>query len=480
MVVTKHISLDKDCVEKMRPYVEKHEGNFSAAMREIIEKAGKSGLPYNSIALDNPLFKWMLINMEGIFVPNNVLDELIDPLLTTSIRKLEEYLIYRFRELGWDIDLDLIYDNDKLPSDILIEIKGDPQKIKLVASILSQYLVKNSLEHTPLKIRYIINFSDCIKIELFKSDKSEAQRSLITFFGDLDEIIKVIKSHPAFWKAIINKHILSNYNMVTVHRNYFEDLLADKIPLGEIAIETLAKKPIQEIPLKDMLFLIKEVYETARVVDRVDIDKENIILFHNYRNKEAIDKLKKILIMLLKANGHLYDAKSTANMIALTHRPDVGIKINEIVGNLKTSDSKMDQELIMFLTFLKGLKDIPDIPLSLTALGREIGKSLMQEYERENSIKRWNLEIFKNAFEIINSKIHIESEWKLEGKNLLYTVRRCNIATEGNRFDTYVCHTARETFKGALNYAFGNRAKLSIEKLLTHGDNFCQVVIRIP
>ncbi len=480
MIVTKHISLDKDCVEKMEPYVKRHSGNFSAAMREIIDRAGKSGLPYNSSAIDNSLLKWMLMETDDILVPYSVLDELINPILMNSMKKLEEDLRYKFGELGWNIDLVLKYDNEKLPSGVLIEIKGDTQRIKFVACILSQYLVKNSLEHTPLKIRCVINFSNSIKVELSRSNKDEAQRSLITFFGGMDEVIRVIKSHPDFWKAIINRHILSNYNMVTLHRNYFEDLLANKIPLGEITIETLAKKPIQEISLKEMLFLIKEVYETSRVADRVEIDKENIILFHNYRNKEAIEKLKKILVMLLEANGHLYDAKSTANMIVLTHRPDVGIKINEIVDNLKTSNSKVDQELIMFLTFLKGFKDIPDIPLSLTVLGRKIGRSLMQEYERENGIKSWNLEIFKNAFEIINSRIHIESEWKLEGKNLLYTVRRCNIATEGDKFDTYICHTARETFKGALNYAFGNRAGLEIRKLLSHGDNLCEVVIRIP
>jgi len=50
--------------------------------------------------------------------------------------------------------------------------------------------------------------------------------------------------------------------MVTVHRNYFEELLANSIPLGEITIENLAKKPIQEIPLNEMLALIKKVYET--------------------------------------------------------------------------------------------------------------------------------------------------------------------------------------------------------------------------
>jgi len=62
-------------------------------------------------------------------------------------------------------------------------------------------------------------------------------------------------------------------------------------------------------------------------------------------------------------------------------------KINELIGNLKTSSNKVDQELLMFITFLNGLMDIPDIPLSLSVLGRRLGKSIMQEYELENNIK---------------------------------------------------------------------------------------------
>jgi predicted hydrocarbon binding protein len=212
----------------------------------------------------------------------------------------------------------------------------------------------------------------------------------------------------------------------------------------------------------------------------VDVDKDTIALFHNFRTKEAVEKLKKSLVMLLEANGHLYSATSIANMIVLKHRPDVGIKINEIVDNLKMSSSTVDQELLLFMAFLTGIKDIPDIPLSLTALGRRFGASLMQEYESENRIKSWNLETFKKALEIIDSRLHRESEWKLEGNNLLYTIKKCNLATEGNTFDTYICHTARETFKGALNYAFGNKAELNINKLVSHGDNFCEVMIRIP
>ncbi|HEY9245954.1 MAG TPA: hypothetical protein VIO11_03815 [Candidatus Methanoperedens sp.] len=480
MIVTRHISLDNDCIEKMEPYVEKHKGNFSAAIREIIDRAGKYSSLKNLSTIDNSLFKWMLNEIDGMLIPDNVLDDIIDPMLMNSMGKLEEHLNSRFRELEWDIDLVLKCDNDNSPSEVLIEIKGVPQKTKFAACIVSQYLVKNSPEHAPLEVKAVFNSDSCIKIEMSRSNKSNGADSLVSYFGGMNEIIKAIKNRPVFWKAVVSGHLLSNYNMVTVHRNYFEDLLAGKVPMGEITIETLAKKPIQEIPLKEMLCLIKEVYETSRVADRVEIDRETIVLFHSYRNKDVIEKLKKSLVTLLETNGHLYDAKSTANMIVLTHRPDVGIKINEIVGNLKISNSSVDHDLIMFMAFLKGLKNIPDIPISMTYLGRRIGKSLMMEFEKENGIKTWELHNFQKALEIVDSRLHRESEWKVDGKNLLYTVRKCNICADGNTFDTYICHTIRETFKGAMSHAFGNKAELDVKKLLSHGDNFCEVLIRIP
>jgi predicted hydrocarbon binding protein len=480
MNVTRHISIDDEYIEKLKPYMEKHSGNLGAAIKEMIILAGKYSPRGNSSAIDVSFFDWMLSELDGILVPANVLDELIDPMLFRSMRIFEEHMKQRFIELGWDIEFELKYDSDTSPSLVSMELKGGSQKIKFAARLLSQYLVKNSLDQAPLEIRLAVYLSDCMKVELARSNKKDAQNSLITFFGGNDETIRSIRARPDFWRSIINRHISNNYNMVTIHRNYFEDLLANNLPLGEILIESLAKKPLREIPLNEMLSLIKVVYEESRVVDNVDIDNDAIVLSHSYRNKEAIEKLKKILVGLLEANGHLYDAKSTANMIVLKHRPDVGSKINEMVDNLKTSNSRVDQELIMFMAFVSGLKDIPDIPISMTAFGKRIGKSLMQEYEKENSIKGWDLENFQKALEIIDSKLHRESEWKLEGKNLLYTVRKCNIVAEDRAFDIYVCHTARETFKGALSYAFGNRAQLNIKHLLTHGDNFCEVVIRLP
>lgn len=480
MIVTRHISLDDECVEKIKPYVEKNKGNFSAAIRDIIDQSEKNGTHDNISVIDVSVLKWMLDEISGELIPDILLDNMIDPSLIKSMAKLEKHLVSKISELEWDINLSLRYDNDTNPSGILIDIKGSYPKMKLIASMLSQYLVKNSIEHAPLEIISVIDHSDSIKVELKRSNKKDAMNSLFVFFGKMDEVIKGIKSRPAFWKVLVKIHLLSNYNMVTVHRNYFEDMLAGKVPIGEISIETLARKPVQEIPLGEMLSLIKEVYETSRVVDRIEINRETLILFHNYRNVDAIEKLKNSLVSLLGTNGHLYDAKSTANMIVLTHRPDISTKVNEIVSNLKISNSRVDQELIMFLAFLKGLKDIPDISLSLRVLGGRIGKSLMQEYEKENNIKSWSLESFQKAFEIIHSKLQIKSEWKLEGKNMRYEVSKCIMVEDGNKFENHVCHFIQETFRGALNHAFGNKAELQIRKSFTKGDTSCEVVLQIP
>ncbi len=478
MNITRHISLEDEYVNKLKPYIEMHDGNLGAALRDMINRAGRSR--NNSSTIDISLFNWLLTEIDDKLVPPEILNEFIDPELINSMDKLEKYLNNRLIELKWDVYLSLKYDRDMLPGEVFAEIKGDHHKIKFIASILAQYLVRNSLPNFPLEVKSVVNSNEGTKIELSGSDKRAAFASLYTFFGKTDELINIVRTRPAFWKSLINRHLASNFNMVTVHRNYFEDLFIGKIPAGEIAIENQAKKPIQEIPLKEMLVIIKDVFETSRIVNKVDIDKDCLILFHDYRTKEAIETLKKSIVALLEANGHLYDARSTANILVLKHRSDVGLKVNEIVETLKTSNNKLDQELLILMGFLKGLKDIPDIPLSLASLGKRIGKSLMQEYEKENAIKTWDLQTFQKALQNIDSRLHRESEWRLDGKNLLYTIRKCNIAGDRNTLDTYVCHTARETFKGALTYAFGNKAELNIKHLLSHGDNFCEVVIRIP
>lgn len=477
MIRTKHVSLDDDCLKRIEPFVHKHGGNFSAAIREMVERAEYT-LPDSSIIVDEALFDWLLNETRGRLIPDNVLDMIIDPSLNSNVDDLRKFINHRMNEFGWRVNVNIDCDNISSPSSIIIQTTGTSHKTRLIAYIISQFIVKNY--SSTFAIKSVISLDSETKVWLSKvMSKKEGINSLSSFFGNLDDVAKAIDAHPTFWKCIVDRHVASNYQMVTIHRNYYEDILTGKTPIGEIMIEIIAKRPIRHIPLKEMLDLIKKVYETSKIVDRVEIQNGTIILFHTYRNRDAIEKIKTQLIMLLETNGHMYDGEITTNMIVIKHRPDIGTKIDEIVSNLKSSESKFDQELITFITFLRDLDNIADTTTSISILGRRIGMTLMQEYEKENNIKTWDLETFQKAFVTIDSKIHRDSELKLDGNNLLYRVRKCNIVSERDTFDAYICRAAKEAFKGAINYAFGNKVELEIRRLLSHGDDYCEVVIQM-
>lgn len=308
--ITRNVSLEEEHIKKLKPNMEKCNGNLSAAIREIINQ----NVSTKNSNLPELLFGWMMKEADDILLPDNILNQIIEPRLIDSMEKLKSFLIDRFAD--WNVDISLIYDINTSPSNVVIDLKGDNQKIKLVASLISQFLVKNSYK-IPLKILYVSYLERQIIVELSRSSRQDAIDSLSYYFGKTDEILKAVKDRPKFWRSLINEYISSNYNMVMIHKNYFEDLFTNKTPMGEILIENLAKKPICDIPLEDMFNLIKTVNETSGIIDRVEIDNENLILFHNYRDKGAIERLKNSFISLLKANGQSYEAKTTKNMILL-------------------------------------------------------------------------------------------------------------------------------------------------------------------
>jgi predicted hydrocarbon binding protein len=484
MIKTKHISLDDDCIKRVAPYVFKHGGNFSAAIREMIERAEDTPSE-RSLIIDEHLFDWLLNEMDGRLIPNSVLDVMMDKSLSGNMDNLNKFINKRLSKFGWKVSVNIGYDNVSSPSNMMIQVTGAPQRTRLIACMISQFIIKNLSNFnlyspTSFAVKSVVNLDSETRVWLAKSvSKKDGTNSLTTFFGNLEEVAKAIKSRPLLWKCIINRHVESNYQMVTIHRNYYEDILSGKSPMGEIMIETIAKRSIKDIPLQEILQLIKKVYETSRIVDKVDIHDNTIILFHAYRNKDVIEKIKKQLIMLLETNGHTYDGEITTNMIVFTCRPDIGMKIDGIVNNLKSSESNLDQELVAFMTFLKDIDNMANASTSISILGKRIGTILMQEYEKENDIKILDLDTFKRAFVTIDSKIHIYGELELDKNGLLYRIRKCNTISENVTFGSYICRAATEAFKGAANYVFGNRADMEIKRSLSHGNDCCEVMIKI-
>lgn len=327
-VQTRNISLAEEHIEKIKSYVVKYNSNFSAAIRDIIGRTTKK-----SSLSDDYLFRCLMKEVDGVLLPDNILNEIIDPYLINSMESLETFLNDKF--FDWNIHITLKYDTNVFPCNVVLDIRsggeegdswGCGQKIRLAASIISQFLVKNT-HIFPLKISRVdldeVNgLSGCGSVEFSRSDKQEAMKSLVRFFGENEERNQILRdmrrgSNVNFWKSIVDLHVSSGYNMVTIHKQYFESLFSEKVFVDDIMIENLAKKPICDIPLVEMFDYIKRVNDTSNIIDRFEIDGDKLILFHNYRDKSAIEKLRDGFILLLGASGHSYNAKLANNMIIL-------------------------------------------------------------------------------------------------------------------------------------------------------------------
>jgi len=128
MNISRHISIDDEYLKKMEPYMERHNGNMGAALRDMINQAGKYNLAMDSAAIDTSLFNWMLQEIDDILVPEEVLDKLINPMLIQSMEKLEENVNKRLIGLEWGANISLKCDDDHFPSGILLTVRGPPRK----------------------------------------------------------------------------------------------------------------------------------------------------------------------------------------------------------------------------------------------------------------------------------------------------------------------------------------------------------------
>ncbi|TAN40805.1 MAG: hypothetical protein EPN24_04375, partial [Candidatus Methanoperedens sp.] len=145
MVVRKHISIEKKYVEKVRPFLAKHDGNFSAAMREIIDLAVNPRIVMTHsdgvMLFDPPTADWLLRKTNCIIPEKEILYDIADPLLFNSVSRTLEYFIIKFRELGWGIEFSLNDDSDTIPTTATLTVKGENYPlIDLSAKLFSMYL----------------------------------------------------------------------------------------------------------------------------------------------------------------------------------------------------------------------------------------------------------------------------------------------------------------------------------------------------
>ncbi|MDP2846275.1 MAG: hypothetical protein Q8N79_09450 [Candidatus Methanoperedens sp.] len=496
MLTRKHIAMEDEFLKKLEPLIVKNEGNLSAAMRDAIEIADIALKTYGSkdkaasaiikgngggtrdqcltlgqcIVIPSQTFHWLLEQSRGLLIDQDTLIDIIDPFKITSLAQLQDSLNDKLSGFSWQTEVQIEHDDSPYPDKASVLIKGNYRnRLEFVAGIIGLYLAN----YKDLGIVSIRRRMGCIKMHLQKKNNpEEAYADLLVQFGDLQDIRKELNARQEFWRNLIREHSATNYNLVTLHRNFYEDLLVGRIPKAIMTIEAVSRRPVEEMPLQELLRNLKQVSETSHIINRIDFEEEIIKIHHGYRNMRAADRVKEIFLGIMEASGYIYSAELTSNLIILHHQPEVEKRILELLEKLKSGEQIFPHGLLEYIAFLK--ERHLDIHEHIRVLGRRIGKQVIRDHEKAYGIINWTLASFQQVFSAMDAKLGRQSEWELFNNTIQYTVRKCPIS--GN---AELCHIHRNVFRGALAYTFEGRAELEITKLLSHNDDYCEVRIHV-
>ncbi len=334
----KNISLEAKHLKQLEPLVEQHDGNFSETIREIIEFVDLLVQRYGSLnaaryanmddryqsprelliedgfcaMIDYPLFEWFLKSTEGIVIDSEILDDIIDPLIINRISELVDHLNRKWKEYGWQTTIIIEYDSDVAPKTAISVITGRSMQLnESLSGMIGLFLARQ--KH--LGVARVDRRTRSIRMDLQRKDNIDAAcDDLIRHFGDLHVAISEIRKKPDFWQTIIDLHRNSGYNMVTIHRHEFEDLLAHNTPIDTTVLKGVMKNAAEQI---DFLKYLKHVYETMHIVEHIDINGDKIMIEHGFRDSESITAVKEILVKSLAASGYEYIADEVGRLIVM-------------------------------------------------------------------------------------------------------------------------------------------------------------------
>ena len=342
-MIRKNVSMEDEYLQKLQPFLNKNNGNLSAAIRDAIELADAALKGYESIedALEfftegsvkypeirNSLiesgecvlisqlsFRWLIENTDGILVADELVSELFNPYRIKNISDLLGFLNERSRNHGWGIEASISsWEEEK--TDIITLEHGDPSLRAYLAEILSLFLGR----YMSFDVSFVHRKSNSIRIFLkeHKSD-TEIPPGIQRNFGILDSTFKEIKSRPDFWTSLVERYRLHRYERVNLNKDVFEIFLSGEVPDITSFFEASAGKPIREIPLCELFVICKKVILTTQIANDIERTTEggktHLKIRHQYSDEKVICKLVELFSKLFQAAGYTFEIKTISNLI---------------------------------------------------------------------------------------------------------------------------------------------------------------------
>lgn len=211
-MIRKNISLYEEDMKKIARIVEKHEGNLSAAMREIIdfidfilrkfgslEEAKKIEKRTKGVCLPSGMLDWFLTYTNECLPDEDAAGSIEEICAIESVSDLAE-----IADIGFAVDIEVDADDARNPSEVTIRLSGERTHTEFVAKIAACFLAENR----GLAVEAVSRHAAFTTVKLKKEAKGEGdykkvRESLIRHFGERHIMMQEILSKRRFWNAMI-------------------------------------------------------------------------------------------------------------------------------------------------------------------------------------------------------------------------------------------------------------------------------------
>ncbi len=482
--------MDKEYLKKIEPLIQKHNGNLSAVIREIIDLADVAFKDPDSVkrlilglknkqSLTSSTLIWALKNLAGRLPDLEVVYSIIGNDIT-SISSLEKRLNELMGEVYWDSSIKISSDNDRLPEKVSFTISGTNQDMNRFLAVVVAVFTSKKYNLGVLSIR---NANSSLEIRMKKGEKEWALKSISDNFGYMDNAFFELYKKPDFWNMILTLYSKMNYDMVAIPKQLFEEILGGRISHKiTTSIERFYGCPINQIPLEDLLKKIKDIYQYTGIIENVDIDKDSLIIHHTFTEPEAIKKLAHMFVELLRLSGHTYNSVTSRNLIVLKSVPSAGKILIKMIDELKNTKEPFENYHKDLLKMLDLLKNMPTNEEIIKSLGCDFGKMMIQNYEKDKKIGAWDAETFVRYMQETDMIIKQDSKWEIISKNVIYgKIVACTLVKEDVKFNNLNCTFIRGMFDGWISHAFGEQAEIvhTMPQITTSGSDFCEIYVAL-
>lgn len=356
MIVRKNISIDQCYIDRLKPFLDKNNGNLSAAIRDSIEtasqviegKKGDKGSKDLNEALKNAesrnkfveeeefllihhtMLEWLIDRTSGLLIEESIVYELINPYTIKRIPDFINHVNVLNNRLGWKIKVDAECTGNLEPESVILTLSnGNPCFRGVIAHSLSLFLAKKM----KLDVQGLFNKSNVTKVYLKRCeflDYEKTPKGLEEHFGSMESTFKEIQRKPEFWKNIVKIYREQNYERLSMNKKTFEAFVSGDLPSVEDMareFELFTGKPPEAFTLAEHIMIFKALYLTDNIGTEIEVctekGREYVRLIHDYSDGKVCERIISYYSNIFKYIGYPFTVTSSPHMIVFEFGKDL-------------------------------------------------------------------------------------------------------------------------------------------------------------